>query len=96
VNFRSSIAHSSTLASLGFLEVVDLAGFADGLVLAEAVGVSEVAAVVAVDDGVVLAETVASEGFLPSVALAEPHAAAVRSAAVTPAPTTYVLHLRRP
>jgi hypothetical protein len=89
------MSHSSTLESLGFFDGVDLAGFADVLVLVEVEVVVLLADGVEPADGVVLAEVVApcwSEGLLPSAASADPHAALVRSAAVTPAPRTYVLH----
>ncbi|GAA1596197.1 hypothetical protein GCM10009742_48800 [Kribbella karoonensis] len=84
---RSAITHRSAESSTGSV--------ADVVLL-----VDLVADGVALDDGVLLADGVVlrwSDGLLPSddVSFA-PHAAAVRSAAVRPAPRTYVLQLPRP
>ena len=83
------MVHKSTPASS--------VGFFDGF--AVEVGLVEVGLEVgAVSVLVALAEVVAlcwSEGLVPSDALADPHAAVVRSAATAPAPRAYLLQLPR-
>lgn len=90
--------HSSTLESAGSLDgaTVEVAGLVGFLDVDEAGSVVEVGEVGAVGEVEVLAEVVAlcwSEGLLPSDVLPDPHAAVVKNAATTPAPSAYVLQL---
>jgi hypothetical protein len=81
------MVHRSTLeSSVGFVDGVAADVFAAGFV--DSTGLDEVGA-----EGVELVVLCWSEGLLPSDALADPHAAVVRSAATAPAPRAYLLQL---